>query len=137
MRHLFIVILVIVGIYTEAQLVGAKHALWEIRSALQGNSRIVILQKGREKRSATTPIGNEEAETYKGAAIHRTTIAFCIGGTLHAPPCAADDVGYVDDQTRVHFSGHPTDAEICDVIPALRATGFAQGPLRAEMLDDD
>ena len=60
MRHVIIVLLILVGIYTDAQLVGAKHALWEIRSALQGNSRIVILQKGCEKRPATTPIGYEE-----------------------------------------------------------------------------
>jgi hypothetical protein len=61
MRYVFIAMLVIVGIYTEAQLVGTKHALWEIRSALQGNARIVIMQqKGCEKRTATIPIGYDE-----------------------------------------------------------------------------
>ena len=58
MRYVLIVLLVLVGIYTEAQLVGAKHALWEIRSALQGNARVVI--QGCAKRPATIPIGFEE-----------------------------------------------------------------------------
>jgi hypothetical protein len=60
-RIIAIAILVIVGIYTEAQLVSTKHALWEIKAALQGNTRIVILQQNeRQKRSPTIPVGYEE-----------------------------------------------------------------------------
>lgn len=60
MKYVIIVLLTLVGIYTEAQLIDAKHALRDIGSALQGSSRVVIVQKGCEKRPAIIQISDEE-----------------------------------------------------------------------------
>ena len=60
-----------------------------------------------------------EAQTYKGEAIHRTVIAYCVGSTLHSPPCATDDVGYVDDQKRVHFTKPLPETEMCEILHRL------------------
>ena len=59
------------------------------------------------------------AQTYKGEAIHKIIIAYCIGNTLHAPPCATDDVAFVDNQTRVHFSKPIPEAEMCTILHRL------------------
>jgi hypothetical protein len=59
-KALLIALLILVGVYTEAQLVDAKLALREIATALQSSSRVVILRMAPVKRPATIPVGYDE-----------------------------------------------------------------------------
>jgi hypothetical protein len=45
---------------------------------------------------------------------------------VHESPCKPADIGYIEPPRRVHFKGNPTDAEVCDVMHALRASGYVQ-----------
>jgi hypothetical protein len=41
-------------------------------------------------------------------------------------PCETTDIGFIDKQRHVHFKGHPTDGEICDVVSRLADSGYLQ-----------
>ena len=59
------------------------------------------------------------AQTYKGEAIRPAVVTLCIGSTLHEPPCASADIGFVDDQSLVHFTKQIPEAEMCEILHRL------------------
>lgn len=69
-----------------------------------------------------------------GSVIHRRMFTFpqCLGHDkadpdwVHDGPCKATDIGFIDKQRHIHFKGHPTDAEICDVVSRLVDSGYLQ-----------
>jgi hypothetical protein len=68
------------------------------------------------------------------AFIHRRMLTFpqCLGPDkadpdwVHDGPCETTDIGFIDKQRHVHFKGHPTDGEICDVVSRLADSGYLQ-----------
>jgi hypothetical protein len=56
-RIIVIAVLILAGLYTEAQLVSTKHALWEIRASLQ---RPVIRQRPPDIRHAVLTLDDDQ-----------------------------------------------------------------------------
>jgi len=59
------------------------------------------------------------AQTYKGEAIRPAVATFCIGSTPHDPPCASADIGFLDAQSRLHFTKPIPESEMCEILHRL------------------
>ena len=106
LKNIGIAALLISGLYTDVQLWACKQA------AAQKSDQVLP----------------------DGIVIHRRMLTFpqCLGPDkadpdwVHDGPCETTDIGFIDKQRHVHFKGHPTDAEICDVVSWLADSGYLQ-----------
>ena len=114
----------------------AKAAMLDIAGNVTGRDlwkdyderyvRQCILRAIREAKGAAAPAFflipfavHAQNFTYKGVIVHQGTANKCIGPEVHAPPCLPEDVGYIDDQQRIHFTKKLSEAEQCELISRL------------------
>jgi hypothetical protein len=105
-KNIGIAVLLLSDLYTDVQLWACKQA------AAQKSDQVLPVGSVIHRRMFKFPqyLGPDKADPE----------------WVHDGPCETTDIGFIDKQRHVHFKGHPTDAQICDVVSRLADSGYLQ-----------